>query len=488
MSASALKPTTPLAQAPRAVSSKEASNPVTVRARMSVGEYEASSYFTADNPYFSFRVFCGVVLILFCSVFSIPWSLATHPPVIVWSLRLDTLLEVVHFIASWGALPIFLLVFTAVRYARHALAEFGVNLAIAQHVEHSANAKVLAIRSNPKLRSSVANLQSEHLPDNPSNPKPGAYRLFQRICAEAQDRRFESTINLVEPYQRESVEPVLKLEGVQKIALRWGILCHFIGLVLVINSVPAMLASARGHSSDHPAQAIAALGSPAESSSGSMETEGPIDKIIDGLRLAFGASVGGLAVSLFAAWMLAQVRRKQFAYFRKLDEATSTMISLATNSLNNDELLNSLSQVTRRLEEQTVVVNDGIRIVAEAIGGQAKTIDQALRSLGDGKTKLDEFLKGVSEANQEFLKKLNTYYDVGTIAGVATQIKVHIDSLQSQTVNQLGSEVRDLKRFLGSIQSTDSRPFEGTMLRYVPYLLMAIAAAAVSILVTLLVR
>src|SRR5436305_1010162 len=75
----------------------------------------------------------------------------------------------------------------------------------------------------------------------PPAAKPDPLRLFQRICAEAMDRRFESTINLIEPYQRESMEPILQLEGVQKSALRWGILCHFIGLVLVINAVPAML-------------------------------------------------------------------------------------------------------------------------------------------------------------------------------------------------------------------------------------------------------
>jgi hypothetical protein len=37
------------------------------------------------------------------------------------------------------------------------------------------------------------------------------------------------------------MEHVLKLESVQRSALRWGILGHFSGLVLVINAVPVML-------------------------------------------------------------------------------------------------------------------------------------------------------------------------------------------------------------------------------------------------------
>jgi len=488
MSASAPTPTTASAQTPPPLSNKAEQNPITIRARMNVEEYKGSIYFSKDNPKFRTRVFIGFALVMFCGFFSIPWSLAKQPPKLEGSLSLDAVLDVVHFIAAWGALPIFLLTFRAIAYTRDALADFGVNIAIAQHVERSAIAKVLAIRNNPKLRGSVATLQSEHLPDNPSDPKPAAHRLFQRICAEAQDRRFESTINLIEPYQRESMEPVLKLEGVQRTALRWGILCHFIGLVLVINSVPAMLRSGPVRPSDRPAQALASVDSPAEGSTKAPESEGPIDRIIDGLRLAFGASVGGLAISIFAGWMLAQVRRKQFAYFRKLDEATATMISLATNSLNNDELLVSLSQMSRRLEEQTTVVNQGIVTVAEAIRVQAKTIEHALKSLGDGKTKLDEFLKGVSDSHQEFLKHLNTYYDVGTINGVASQIKAHIENSQSQTVRQISSEVRDLKNLVSTIEQTTTMQLGSQMLKYLPHALLMIAGVSVLILIVLVVK
>ncbi|MFL6313341.1 MAG: hypothetical protein ACJ71W_14665 [Terriglobales bacterium] len=458
-------------------------DPITGRARMNASAYKASVYFSKDNPGFGFRVFLGFVLVMFCGVFSIPWSLRNHPPHFAWTL--DGVLELVHYLAAWGALPIFFLMFGAIAYTRRALADFGVNIAIAQHVERSAVAKLLAIRNNPKMRGSVANLQGEHLPDNSSDPKPAAYRLFQRICAEAQDRRFESTINLIEPYQRESMEPVLKLEGVQKTSLRWGILCHFIGLVLVINSIPALLHSKP--SSNRPVQAIASLGAPAEASSDSSTREDPIDKILDGLRLAFGASVGGLAVSIFAGWMLGQVRRKQFFYFRKLDEATAAMISLASNSLNNDELLVSLSQISRRLEEQTGVFHEGVASVAAAIHGQAKTMEEALKNLGESKTKLDEFLKGISDSHREFLQRLNTYYDPGTIGGVASQIKAQIENSQTQTVKQVSTEVRDLRKFISTMPENPTRA-GSPMEKYLPYAVLTIAGAAILILITLVVR
>jgi len=114
--------------------------------------------------------------------------------------------------------------------------------------------------------------------------------------------------------------------------------------------------------------------------------------------------------------LLSDVRKRQFAYFRKLDEAVSTMLSLATNSMNNDELLSSLSSMSERLKDQTKVVKEGVDQVANAIGNQAKTIADGLKELKDGKTKLDGFLKGISDSHEEFLKRLNTYYDVGTMS------------------------------------------------------------------------
>ena len=226
-----------------------------------------------------------------------------------------------------GGLLVFFLAFFAMRYARNALSEIGVNAAIARCVETTAGSELEAIR-NSGPRGSLADLPSRHLPANPSYPKPAALRLFQRICDEAKDRKFESAVNLIEPYQRESMESVLRLESVQKAALRFGILCHFVGLVLVINSVPAVLNRAAPSAETLTPQVIAPEGAPAAAANSPA-----IREILDGLRLAFGASVGGLAVSLFAALLLGEVRQKQFAYFRKLDEAASTMLSLGRQFL-----------------------------------------------------------------------------------------------------------------------------------------------------------
>jgi hypothetical protein len=460
---------------------------------MTVSQYLKSGYFREDHPHRMWAILFALAGLAILTKFALPPG----------DVRLEvrTFADLVAVVASYGALLLFGLSFVAMHYARQALGEIGVNLAIARWVEASAQKKLEAIRQDPRVRGEVSKLESEHLPDNSSNPKPAALRLFQRICREASDRRFESTINLIEPYQRESMEPIFRLEGVQRNALRGGILCHFIGLVIVINSVPAMLTRSAQRTAQFVPQTVAAPNSPSPEAP-SDSTNAAIAPILDGLRLAFGASVGGLAVSLFAAMLLSEVRKKQFAYFRKLDEATSTMISLASNSLNNDELLSSLTAVTKRLEEQTEAVRTGVTQVAATISEQAKIIAAGLKDLGDGRTRLDGFLKGVSDSHDEFLQRLNTYYDVGTIGTLVNGSEVRLaksihDSgatlsaaagSVSSTVRQVQADLKDVRGMVSTINETATMHLGGKVFPMVPYIMLVIAGASVFNLILYLAR
>lgn len=62
-------------------------------------------------------------------------------------------------------------------------------------------------------------------------------RLFQRICKEAKDRNFESSIYLVQPYREEFMEKVHEITNLQRIALRLGIFGTFLGLILAISQL-----------------------------------------------------------------------------------------------------------------------------------------------------------------------------------------------------------------------------------------------------------
>jgi len=468
-------------------------SPRLAKAKMTPREYGNSQYFNSDHRFRRVAVFGGVALLALFIRLALPPS-GTH-------LGGAGFEDFVAFIAAYGSLPVALFGLAAIRYSKDALCDIGVNQAIAEVVEDSAHKKLEAIRRDPRVRGQISTLESEHLPDNPSHPQPAALRLFQRVCREAADRRFESTINLLEPYLRESMEHVLRLENVQKNALRAGILCHFVGLVIVINAVPGMLHKSAQQTVVPPPSTIEAPNDLASSSSGVVSLAA-INPILNGLRLAFGASVGGLTVSLFAAMLLSDVRKRQFAYFRKLDEAVSTMLSLATNSLNNDELLNSLSSMSERLKEQTKVVKEGIDQVATAIGGQAKTIAEGLKELNAGKTKLDGFLKGVSDSHEEFLKRLNTYYDVGTMStlvdgaekrlfqGMANSSAVLSKSItsSSSTLNSVEADLSVVRQAVSSIRETTNLYLGKSVVRVLPWAIAVLAIVSLTNLVLYLVK
>ena len=62
-------------------------------------------------------------------------------------------------------------------------------------------------------------------------------RLFRRICKEAKDRKFESSIYPVKPYREESMDRVHEITNWQRIALRLGIFGTFLGLILAISQL-----------------------------------------------------------------------------------------------------------------------------------------------------------------------------------------------------------------------------------------------------------
>ncbi len=59
-------------------------------------------------------------------------------------------------------------------------------------------------------------------------------RVFRHICNEAKNLKFESSINIVEPYRDESIESLFTITNLHKIALKSGFFGTFIGLLEAI--------------------------------------------------------------------------------------------------------------------------------------------------------------------------------------------------------------------------------------------------------------
>src|SRR5947207_4444559 len=130
----------------------------------------------------------------------------------------------VQLLAVWGA-------WIAIR----SLAAVEVERAIVADIEQKGTDYLIDLKAEKRTRIDLDQLEHTMLPSNPSDPPPAMVRLFQHIIKEARDRRFESSVHVMQPYREEPLEDIFKIQNLQKIALWLGILGTFIGLLIAIN-------------------------------------------------------------------------------------------------------------------------------------------------------------------------------------------------------------------------------------------------------------
>src|SRR5207247_2069293 len=145
-----------------------------------------------------------------------------------------------------------------------------------QRVEKTSEQYLSRIKAGQQSLIELDRLEEALLPLNKSNPPPAALRLFQHIFKEAKDRKFESSVNVMQPYREESLGDIFKLQNLQKIALWLGILGTFVGLLLAIQE--SGLSNLQAKSGD--------------------DFVNVINKMFDGLLVAFSASLAGLEAAV----------------------------------------------------------------------------------------------------------------------------------------------------------------------------------------------
>jgi biopolymer transport protein ExbB/TolQ len=278
------------------------------------------------------------------------------------------------------------------------LAKIAVEMAVVEEVEERGEQHLREIRSGEKDRISPDQMADALLPDNPSQPAPAMIRLFRQICKEAKDHRFEASVTIIQPYREESLEPLFKLQNLQKIALWLGILGTFIGLLLAI-----------GARNVNPVQR-------------SEDFMAVIDQMFQSLSLSFSASLAGLEVAIILGFFLLLIRQQQETYFQNMETAVVTMLSLARHAQVDDNLLNDLKQVTTAVQQ----MNDRVFDQSAAVRSQTQEIQQGVQGLINIKVEFDSFLTQISEKQKEFIGDLNRLYDTVSLKNIEGELQQSI--------------------------------------------------------------
>jgi hypothetical protein len=306
----------------------------------------------------------------------------------------------------YAALAIFPLVALGAYRALQSLEHIYTNRAIARHLCAYARGIWPSMTSKPTL-----DRLSEELAQVVSTtrePQPAMLRLSQALCANAVDGRFDPTIALIPPYQRESAMGPAELESIQRLALRLGILGAFVGLLYAIGVIPQTL----GEMSRLVRDGSAAERKVAQS----WELFQQLGQDVFGaLSMKFGASVSGLYVAVAISLLGAIVRRRQMRYFQDMEDAAAALGSLCLRCEDKGEdrarLQNALERLIQQQQQERTAREELIRYV----GLQTQAIEQGVLRLAHVRAEYDGLLQQVALQQASFLADMRALYDAALL-------------------------------------------------------------------------
>ena len=318
----------------------------------------------------------------------------------------------IHSLGVWGVIVASKAVFTV-----------EIEQAIANEIRLSGEQ---GLRETKRI--DLSRLEENYLPINKTEPALAMPRLFRHICKEATNLKFESSINVVEPYQDEALESLFTITNIQKIALRAGILGTFIGLLEAITML------AKTDSSQTPMAAINSLS--------------------DALLVSFSTSIAGLEVSILLGFLIMILRKRQGDYFRDMESSVEVILLLARNA-NNDQsrilgelaqVESSIEQLGKRLYENTNEIQRSVAAVLDRIREQTTEIQGGVQQLKQTKTEFDEFIGDISQVQSRFIREVSGVYDDLSLKGFKDDLKDGIIFAGQTVSNRVGETETSMQK------------------------------------------
>jgi biopolymer transport protein ExbB/TolQ len=319
----------------------------------------------------------------------------------------------IHILGAWGVIV-----------AAKAVATVEVEQAIANEIRENGEKGI-----RERRRIGLSKLEENYLPVNKTEPALVMPRLFRHICKEAVNLKFESSIDVVEPYRDESLESLFAITNIQKIALRAGILGTFIGLLEAIMQLTKL-----------------------NSSQNSLEA---VSNLSNALFISFSTSVAGLEVAIVLGFLLMILRKRQSNYFRDMESSVEVILILARNADNEDQsrILGELAKVEsvveklgQRFYENTQEIQRSIAAVLDRIREQTTEIQSGVRQLSQAKADFDQFIDEVGETQNRFIGEVKEIYSELSLKSFKDDIKDGIVFAGQTVSSRLGNTEESIKR------------------------------------------
>jgi len=204
-------------------------------------------------------------------------------------------------------------------------------------------------------------------------------RLSEHIIKNAEDRKFDSSVIIMQPYREEILNDIFKINGLQKASLQLGIVGTFLGLIA----------------------AFIELGDSGQ------EITAALPQIIDALKYSFSTSIAGLVGALsISMGVLLILKRQQESFYRTMEEATDSLIRVCRNARNKDVFLNSFDQIKESVDQ----VQNEVDNQTKKLQIQTRTISDGINRLTETKTEFEGFLGEITKIEGKFITEMRDIY------------------------------------------------------------------------------
>lgn len=325
-----------------------------------------------------------------------------------------------------------------------AIATVEIEKGIANRIIGKGEDYLRLLKSGQGSRLELSEMEERFLGDQ-IKPTLAMPRLFRHICKEAENLKFESSLDVIEPYRDESIESIFAITNIQKLALRAGILGTFIGLLEAISQL--------AKTQENPLEVISDLSA--------------------SLFISFSTSVAGLEVAILLGVLIMLLRKQQDEYFRDMEISVEVILSSVRNANNDNQsfILGELAQLSgliehlgKRMYEHTKEVKQSIDVAQDRMNEQTNVIEEGIKQLKQAKSEFDEFIDEVSQVQKNFISEVTTVYDQLSLKEFQDGIQESIISAGNnvshsvrQTEHSLQEHTSQIQKGIDEIIQTRSR-------------------------------
>lgn len=301
------------------------------------------------------------------------------------------------------------------------LSKIYVEMEISKYVSEEVNRYKRQASNNVSERASLTEMESKFLPKSTIHRNLPVFQMFTRICRDALEHRIDDSSVVVEVYQYETQKSLSQLKSIQRLALWFGVLGTFIGLIMALDGVSGVF----------------------ELQPGSTDFNSQVNNLVAGLTISFGTSIAGIEIAVFAGFVYVYIENVLGDYFSQLESSVNDLQNIARYmSYDDDKLVYSLRHVAQKvdnsnkqLDTHAKIVSSSLEKVSDSISTQTKAIRTGMNEIEKTSADFSVFLSNIKQSQDSMVSKMS--HDTDRLSASFSGNMEELTNLQKSYITDL---------------------------------------------------